>query len=103
MNAAWMLLVVLGCAGKDTTPQETGLSDDSGGDTGPTVLATPFSLWEVDRGTLTDALGVASALTSPTNDHTYVLDEDGHSLRYLTNAYVQPEGEYCLRRADCGE
>jgi hypothetical protein len=101
MSALWPLLLALACADKTPGNSDTGGATDSAVDTGPPASVAPLSLRRVASGTLAGTEGVADALVSPSNDHTYLLEADGHALRYLTNSYLEPTGEYCLRHADC--
>ena len=117
MSRLFTILLLSGCfrldPGTDTTAGEGAEVGGAGeGADGPdsadtAAPVTGYSLVLIGAGEIPDLTGPKAALFSGTNDYTYLLDEDGQTIRYLTNALVHPTGDWCLSAPasdpDCAE
>jgi len=85
---------------------ETGLAsseDTAELDTGTDeVTEEEYSLIQVAAGGLSGTGNIAGSLVNPINGYTYVLETSEGYVRYVTQGYVHPTGQWCLKPA-CAE
>jgi len=97
-----------GAAAHDTGADDTEAGDTAepaSDDTASTDTGAPgpepeeYTLVQVAAGALSGTGTAATSLVNPINEYTYVLDDTEGFVRYLTQAYVHPMGEWCLEAA----
>jgi hypothetical protein len=96
---------VVGASADSESPTDTGqvlVSDTGERDTGTAVPDEVLSLTQVAAGGLSGKGPVDFSLVNPINGYTYLLDQGEGAVRYLTQGYVHPSGEWCLKTA-CAE
>ncbi len=93
-----LLLAVRGCCpyGPDCPGVECGSPDDDAADDDAAPAALTYRLEVAAEFPLPELQGTRGGLVGAVNEYTYLLDEDGGTIRYLTEAYVHPTGDYCL-------
>jgi hypothetical protein len=97
------LLTVLACKdGEEGDSADTCCDPaDGGGDAGSDgggTSAQPWTLVPLDpvTETLTGLTEARQVFRAAGNDYVYVLNNDGSQLRYITQAWVQADGDYCV-------
>lgn len=60
------------------------------------MVPVQYELSPVVNGRISDGLDPTLALTVSANGYTYLMVRNGDGIRYLTDAYVHPVGNYCL-------
>jgi hypothetical protein len=94
------LLVVRGCCPYGLDCLDDGCNDptddDAAGDDDAGGAPVSYHLEVVAQVPLPELDGVRAGLVGAANEFTYLLDGDGTTVRYLTDAYVHPTGDFCL-------
>lgn len=80
---------------------------DGGGDSGGPDDPVTWTIADIVSGEIPGFTGISGAFTSPLTDYTYALSQDGLTIRYITNTYIHPTGDWCVDPTaadpDCAE
>jgi len=95
--------VLAACYSDPDSPPETGLDTSVPEETDTEQLPVTYALTIVAEGEVAEAEAPRQALTISANGYSYALDESAEFVRYLTDAYVHPTGDYCVNPDQQGE
>jgi len=101
-----VILTLAACNGGNT--QDSASDDDTGDDAGDDTqlnaekyvpdsgVPVDYELWAVANGMVNDGVDPMLAITVSATGYTYLMARGGDAIRYLTEAYIHPTGNYCL-------